>query len=417
LGVYDDIPYESVPVPGTSPEWLAAVSAYHGGPLPRLAGGRVLEVGCGDGANLLPLAAFRDDMRFVGLDSSAAALGRAASDSGAIGLDNLELREADLRAPGDLGTFDTILAHGVLSWVPPDAREALFALCARHLAADGIAFLSYNAQPGWGVRGRLREYLRAHADGPAAARELAARLRAVVAQTESSIAGLLDGELARLESVPDGYLAHEMLAEFNHAYWHGEFVAAAESHGLCHAANAWFNRPEGRCPDELAQLVGDAGFADRAAVDTADLLGYRRFRAAILARPDACGAPDHAALLARARVAAALTPTGDGAFVAGDGTRFDVPDPDVARVLTELRRAWPRSLPSVEFDGALDLYRQGYLELRLRELPPASGAAPRALTRLEAKRRGYVTTPTHETLPCPDPDAARDALLAWGLLC
>jgi SAM-dependent methyltransferase len=414
LGAYDEIAYESVAVPGTSPEWLATVSAYHGGPLPRVEGARVLEVGCGDGANLLPLATFRPDMSFLGLDTSGAALARAESDRAALALDNVELLERDLRAPGDPGTFDFILAHGVLSWVPPDAREALFGLCARHLADDGIAFLSYNAQPGWGLRGRLREYLRAHADGPAQARDVAARLRAVVGRVESTAAVLLDGELARLEEVPDGYLAHEMLAEHNHAYWHGEFVAAAARHGLRYVANAWFNRPEGAATDELEALVREAGFRDE---DTVDLLGYRRFRTAILARPGACGAPDHGALLARARVAAALTPTGEGAFVAADGTRYEVRDPAVAGALTELREAWPRALPTVAFEGALELYRRGHLELRLRDLPPARGVTPRALTLLEAERRGAVTTPTHESLPCADPGTALDVLLAWGLLC
>ena len=53
---YDDLPYRSRPIEWTAPERLMLTSLLHGGPRQRLDGYRVLELGCADGANLLPLA-------------------------------------------------------------------------------------------------------------------------------------------------------------------------------------------------------------------------------------------------------------------------------------------------------------------------------------------------------------------------
>ena len=51
----------------------------------------------------------------------------ASAAAGEIGLANLEFRQADVRelTSGSLGRFDYIVAHGVYSWVPADARDAL----------------------------------------------------------------------------------------------------------------------------------------------------------------------------------------------------------------------------------------------------------------------------------------------------
>lgn len=84
-----------------------------------------------------------------------------------VGVANVDLRVGDVAAlDGALGKFDFIVAHGLLSWVPAAVREAIFHTCRRHLRPDGIAYLSYNAYPGWHLRGVLLEALQFHADLP-----------------------------------------------------------------------------------------------------------------------------------------------------------------------------------------------------------------------------------------------------------
>jgi hypothetical protein len=52
LNPYDKLLDKSLPIEWTAPERLALASLLHGGPRPPLDTYRVLELGCGDGANL-----------------------------------------------------------------------------------------------------------------------------------------------------------------------------------------------------------------------------------------------------------------------------------------------------------------------------------------------------------------------------
>src|SRR5262245_10746578 len=114
---YDEVPYACQPIPCTAPEQLALASWLHGGPFPRVEGARVLEVGCGNAANLLPLASFRPDCEFVGVDASKRQIAEARQCAERFAVPNLTLHTADIREIGpSLGDFDFVLAHGVMSW-------------------------------------------------------------------------------------------------------------------------------------------------------------------------------------------------------------------------------------------------------------------------------------------------------------
>jgi SAM-dependent methyltransferase len=114
---------------------------------------RVLEIGCASGHHLLPLAAAYPESQFVGIDFSDTAIRSASRIAKETGLGNITFEHADLREwqPGE-AKFDYIIAHGMLSWIPDQAKEALLDLVSKSLAADGIACLSYNTLPGWSLR-------------------------------------------------------------------------------------------------------------------------------------------------------------------------------------------------------------------------------------------------------------------------
>src|SRR5262245_22460675 len=137
---YDTVPYAGAPFATLHPGFLATRAALFGMTPAPPSSCRVLELGCGMGNNLLPLAVALPGASFLGVDLSPAqiAMGRQAAEQ--LGLANVELRAASiLELPGDLGTFDYILCHGVYSWVPPAAQEAILALCGRCLAPQGVA--------------------------------------------------------------------------------------------------------------------------------------------------------------------------------------------------------------------------------------------------------------------------------------
>ena len=86
---------------------------------------RVLEVGCGTGAQTLSLARHSPEARFVSIDRSATSLALARSRLTASGVSNVELLEADLFAlPFSTESFDHVFVCFVLEHLP-DPGNAL----------------------------------------------------------------------------------------------------------------------------------------------------------------------------------------------------------------------------------------------------------------------------------------------------
>ena len=224
---YDALPYKSFPIEWTAPERLAVASLLHGGPRLPLRDYRVLDLGCGNGANVLRLAYYRRQATFVGLDGAASQIELANSRKSALGLSNLEFIHTDFQAADRRlsGQFDYILAHGVFSWVPEDVRDALLQLFAERLRPGGLLYLNYNTRPGWNVRGLVREFLLAQtADEPSLgarakqAKEVAVTVAASLAAAEHYYSRLLADEFRFVGEGDESWVGHEFLAEFNRPY-------------------------------------------------------------------------------------------------------------------------------------------------------------------------------------------------------
>ena len=74
---YDHISYPGYPFGETHPGHLATLGLLFGMTPAPLQSCRVLELGCGDGANIIPVAFQWPDSQFVGLDLSAQAFTHA----------------------------------------------------------------------------------------------------------------------------------------------------------------------------------------------------------------------------------------------------------------------------------------------------------------------------------------------------
>src|SRR5688500_18101200 len=136
---YDRVAYRGASHAQTHPDRLASVATLFGMHPKAVEECRVLEVGCTDAGNLLPMAYALPGAHFVGIDLNDRAIeaGRAAIT--ALGLSNITLQACDiLEFPANLGAFDYIIAHGVYSWVPAAVREKTLAVCRAHLAPQGI---------------------------------------------------------------------------------------------------------------------------------------------------------------------------------------------------------------------------------------------------------------------------------------
>lgn len=157
----DDLPYIRQFVPDLSPSRLRLVAALNGVVPPPEADFDYCELGCGHGDTLAALAAANPDARFLGIDLSAAHVASAKRLAREGALENIGVLERDFSAllHEDIGDFDYIVAHGVLSWVSPDKRKALFDFAAAKLKPGGLLHVSYNAMPGWASVEPLRQLL------------------------------------------------------------------------------------------------------------------------------------------------------------------------------------------------------------------------------------------------------------------
>ena len=157
----DDLPYVRHFIADLSPARLRLVAALNGLTPPPAVDFDYCELGCAHGDTLAALAAAHPEARFLGVDLSAAHVAsakRLARDGALENIGVLERDFADLVAE-DIGQFDYIVAHGVLSWVSPDKRKALLDFAKAKLKPGGLLHVSYNAMPGWASVEPLRQLL------------------------------------------------------------------------------------------------------------------------------------------------------------------------------------------------------------------------------------------------------------------
>ena len=244
---YDALRYPGRPYAETHPDRLAAAATFHGLTPASPDRCRVLEVGCGDGGNLVPMAYGLPASEFVGIDLAADAIETARAFALRVGVTNVAFEALDLmRFPQSAGAFDFIIAHGVYSWIPADVRDALIALIGHHLAPHGVAFVSYNTFPGCHLRRMVWEMLKFHTselDDPESRLTEARALLHLVAHgnavpDEYSLP--LVAEAQRMEDRVSGLLFHDDLSSVNDPVYFHEFADHAARHGLQYLAEAAF---------------------------------------------------------------------------------------------------------------------------------------------------------------------------------
>jgi SAM-dependent methyltransferase len=266
---YDDLPYHSYAYPHSAPEQLAAVASLFGLPAPDVATSRVLELGCASGGNLIPFALRNPDASAVGLDISGVQIAEGRDQIARLGAGNVILREADFLKvdPAELGEFDFIVAHGVYSWIPPEAQEAVLRIIARCLSPNGVAFVSYNTYPGWKAKEIVRDAMLMHGGVDRSASEQVAYGRSMLAflQNVSLKGGLtaaaLNESLPHIVGSPTYYVAHEFLEPFNLPCYFHEFVARIGTHRLAYLGEAQpaMMMPSNYGPELAQQLYGALG--------------------------------------------------------------------------------------------------------------------------------------------------------------
>ncbi|MDD2676985.1 MAG: class I SAM-dependent methyltransferase, partial [Methylacidiphilaceae bacterium] len=115
---FDSLPADSTAFAPSHPARLAALGRLFALHPSHPAQARVLEIGCGAGGNLLPMAALYPRASFVGIDSSAVRIEEGLARIFALGLHNVELRCLALNPVGEnWDAVDYLIAHGACPWV------------------------------------------------------------------------------------------------------------------------------------------------------------------------------------------------------------------------------------------------------------------------------------------------------------
>jgi len=291
---YDQIIYRGFPYAQTHPDRLATLASLFGIDPAPVEHCRVLELGCGDGANLIPIAFSCPDSEFLGFDLAETPIAMGREAIGELGLKNVHLEAADILQLGPgLGEFDYIIAHGVYSWVPADVRDKLLAIAHDHLAPQGVAYISYNALPGCHIRQMLRDMMLFHLRDVAAPEDRIREvldflriLRQAPENVENPTPALLKQEVNSVFERAPEVLFHDELSEVYFPIHFTDFMAHAAGYGLQYLAEANLHDMEpGRVSNEVReQLEKYSGGRRLEREQYMDFLKCRKFRQTLLCR-------------------------------------------------------------------------------------------------------------------------------------
>ncbi|BCB19424.1 class I SAM-dependent methyltransferase [Bosea sp. ANAM02] len=441
-------PYDAVAYPGhsfsqTHPARLATIAHFHG-MVPALPSAmRVLELGCGRGGNLIPMAAQYPGSSFLGIDLSGDSIRQASANAAELGLSNLAFEQRDILAVGEeIGRFDYIIVHGVYSWVPDAVRERIIALFGQLLAPQGVAYVSYNALPGCRLRDLARDVMLFAIKDIEDPRERVRVARGALkdiaegSDPESFHGAALRQRLKQVDELPDNVLYHDDLNPGARAFALHEVLSAAERHGLQFLAEASFPNLYGAAKGPAQQML-DRIPVERMALreQTLDLLIGRAFRETLLCRMDiplrrgvrpGSLKPYHLAANAWLAPAKEDEKPGVQRFSFDDGVQLAVDLPLCKAALGILSTIWPASIawddlvaracndvagelgPDRAHEiGRLDealtaIFKAGLLDLRL-EAPPLTTAisekpAASEIARWQASTSAEVTDLRHRTV-------------------
>jgi SAM-dependent methyltransferase len=456
---YDDLPYPGGPFAQTHPDHLATLATLFGIAPPSVERCRVLELGCGDGGNLIPIAYALPESRFTGIDLAGSAIDRGQKLIAAAGLLNILLRQLDVMdVNAQFGEFDYIIAHGLYSWVPPHVREQILNLCKSHLAPNGIAFISYNTYPGGHLRDSLRKMMLFHTRNAGSAlnritqaRELLEFLVEAHPEPDAYSAFLRQELQGFLKRLPEHFY-HDELSEHNHRFYFHEFVKDASRHGLQFLSESRLaSMQAGGFPAPVIEKLRQFSQNEHLTKEQyLDFLNLRHFRQSLLCHSEAIvdriPKPERVMRLLAASEAQPSSATPDVRSNAAEqfnypnGGNMTTNNPLAKAAMLHLGRIWPQVMPvsgllpiarsesgrdsstssaTIEEDSnwlsdmVLKLYAANFLELHTRAAPFVSKPSERpqasGLARAQLRNGSGVTNLRQSVIEVED-ETARQLL-------
>jgi len=364
---YKETDYFSHPVSRAHPDHLRCIGKLFGMQPPAVESCQILELGCGDGGNIIPLAAHYPNANFFGVDLSERAIQRGQERIRKAGLTNIELAVRDLKSfEPQRDKFDYVIAHGLYSWVADPIKKRSLQIIRNALSPQGIAFVSYNTFPGWHQRLITREFVEFHTVGiedpklkviqAKAAMEFLANSAAPRAQHYRAV---LTEEKNTINSLMDWHFLHDYLEENNDPRYFTQFIMESEAEGLQYLGDSELSQmlplefPK-EVQDRVAKLSRDTVRMEQ----YLDFLRNRMFRRTLLVRDDVTIRREFRPVdIGDLYVASALKPEkgaqGEIRFAHPNGGGLNGGDPILIRALEFLYKIYPSDISFSELERQL----------------------------------------------------------------
>lgn len=293
---YNVIPYESLPISYTHLPFLAALGRLYGLEAAAPEKCRVLELGCAEGSNIIPMAWYWPDSQFTGIDISEVQIASGQAHIDALSIKNIQLKVEDLASMNktQYGKFDYILVHGVFSWVPYEVQEQILALGQSLLAENGMMYISYNTYPGWHNQMTLRDAFIMHCEDVTEPQAKMTKLSEALgffkrffASADNDFSAFYTSRLKDLEAHSSSYIYHEFLESHNNPLYFKDFIHRTGKKGMQYLSDAYL-------PIDNPILLGKERysfikeFKDRIQrLQYTDFMINQRFRRSLICRQEA----------------------------------------------------------------------------------------------------------------------------------
>ena len=426
--------YISLPTPCRTPDRLATIALLHGLTPADIDKAKVLDIGCGQGWDIISLAYTYPNAQFIGIDFSIDAIEEGRKTIKELNLSNIKFECSDIAHYSTEEKFDYIFCHGVYTWVSEELSHHILELCHNLLSEKGLAYISYNALPAWGTRSVLREALR-HFTSSVKEEEKVEKARETISFMLSALQNYptpysmsLQLELKNALKSSDGFIAQELLADEAHAEYLHTFISKAKQHHLIYIGEAKFERMVSNRLDEIsdAQELSSAinamsSFEDQE--QALDFLFPTWLRQGVLHKENASKKEltelEKNNLLKNLYISSPLVPSdprdsegGEDVFMSPTGSHVQITSRYIRHALRTLNMTWPAytkitdlydtltNRPCYAFSDfakeLLILFQKGQIELHIapEKFSSILGEKPKVsqLAVLQAKTQDWVTS-------------------------
>lgn len=369
---YDRVAYPSFVFPQTSPHRLATKGMLYGMTPPDPKKGRCLDLGCGDGANLLLHAFDFPEGEFVGIDLSEPRIVEARIYAAELGLKNVTFHHEDVLkfSREEYGEFDYIIAHGLYSWVPDSVREKVRSSFGECLTENGIGYVSYNTYPGCHVREmlwRMMQFHTASIDEPKEKIEKALHFLATLRDTtpDPEFQNILKAEIGQIIERRSGSVFHDDLSEMNKPFYFHEFINDINAKGLQYVCDIEpLAASTINMPPPVKALVESSSDDPMVREQYLDFAMWTRFRSSLVCRENILIERNPGPqILERFRLSSDVKPVSENpnmldgveeSFALAYGGNFQVSIGPIKKLLLRLGDVHPRSIPFRELVRSIE---------------------------------------------------------------